>query len=96
MPTSSGLPAQTHPVSLPDRFFWVGLLLVVALALGHIELGNFALGRGEKQKALDWYELAQKDSAQQPDILMGVERPIQIVSNAPPGTVPPLRNPAKE
>jgi hypothetical protein len=61
-----------------------------------IELGNFALGRGEKQRALDWYELARKDSIQQPDILMDVERQIQIVSNAPPGTVPPLRNPAKE
>jgi hypothetical protein len=61
-----------------------------------IELGNFALRRGEKQKALDWYGLAQKDSAQQPDILMDVERQIQMVSNAPPGTVPPLRNPAKE
>jgi Dolichyl-phosphate-mannose-protein mannosyltransferase len=61
-----------------------------------IELGNFALRRGEKQKALEWYELAEKDSSQQPDILMDVERQIQTVSNAPPGTVPPLRNPAKE
>jgi hypothetical protein len=71
------------PASLPDRYFW-------------IELGNFALGRGERQKALDWYKLAKKDSAQQPDILVDVERQIQIVSNAPAGSVPPLRNPAKE
>jgi hypothetical protein len=61
-----------------------------------IELGNFALSRGEKAKALDWYELAQKDAAQQPDILTDVQRQIQMVSNAPPGTVLPMRNPAKE
>jgi len=61
-----------------------------------IELGNFALGRRETEKALQWYALAQKDAAQQPDILMDVERQILLVKTAPPGTVSPLRNPAKE
>jgi hypothetical protein len=61
-----------------------------------IELGNFALGRRETEKALQWYALAQKDAAQQPDILMDVERQIRLVKTAPPGTVSPLRNPAKE
>ena len=61
-----------------------------------IELGNFALARRETDKALQWYALAQKDAAQQPDILMDVERQIQLVKTSPPGTVPALRNPAKE
>jgi hypothetical protein len=61
-----------------------------------IELGNFALRRGETKKALDWYALAQKDAAQEPDILMDVEQQIQRVKTAPPGTVSALRNPAKE
>jgi Dolichyl-phosphate-mannose-protein mannosyltransferase len=61
-----------------------------------IELGNFALGRGETQQALQWYELAQKDAADEPDILGDVERQIQLVRTAPAGTVSALRNPAKE
>jgi lipopolysaccharide biosynthesis regulator YciM len=61
-----------------------------------IELGNFALGRGETQQALHWYELAQKDAADEPDILGDVERQIQLVRTAPAGTVSALRNPAKE
>jgi hypothetical protein len=35
MAASSTLPAQVHPISLPDRFFWIGLPLLLALALGH-------------------------------------------------------------
>jgi hypothetical protein len=61
-----------------------------------IELGNFALGRRETEKALQWYELAQKDAAQQPDILVDVEQQIERVKAGPPGTVSALRNPAKE
>jgi Dolichyl-phosphate-mannose-protein mannosyltransferase len=61
-----------------------------------IELGNFALGRRETEKALQWYALAEKDAAQQPDILMDVERQIERVKAGPPGTVSALRNPAKE
>ncbi len=61
-----------------------------------IELGNFALGRGETQQALHWYELAQKDAADEPDILGDVKRQIERVKTAPPGTVSALRNPAKE
>jgi len=45
---------------------------------------------------LQWYELAQKDAADEPDILGDVERQIQLVRTAPAGTVSALRNPAKE
>jgi dolichyl-phosphate-mannose-protein mannosyltransferase len=65
-------------------------------AAAAIELGNFALGRGEREKALQWYALAQKDAANQPDIQSDIEHQMQIVKNAPPGMVPPLRNPSKE
>ena len=61
-----------------------------------IELVNFALARRETAKALEWYALAQKDAAEQPDILVDVERQIQLVKTSPPGTVPALCNPAKE
>jgi hypothetical protein len=61
-----------------------------------IELGNFALGRHETEKALQWYALAEKDAAQQPDILLDVERQIERVKAGPPGSVSALRNPAKE
>jgi hypothetical protein len=39
---------------------------------------------------------AQKDAAQQPDILGDVEQQIERVKTGPPGTVSALRNPAKE
>jgi hypothetical protein len=62
-----------------------------------IELGNFALRRGENQQALQWYELARKNAATEPDILKYVDQQIQRVAAAPAGTlVPVLRNPAKE
>ncbi len=62
-----------------------------------IELGNFALRRGENKDALRWYELARKDAAGEPDILRDVEQQIQRVASAPAGTlVPVLRNPSKE
>ena len=61
-----------------------------------IELGNFALGRGETEQALHWYELARKDAVHDPDVLVDVERQIQLVKSDPGGMVPPLRNPVKE
>ncbi len=65
-------------------------------AIAAIELGNFALGRHETEQALRWYELARNDAAvQNPDVLVDVERQIQLVRSAPSGT-PPLRNPVKE
>ena len=60
-----------------------------------IELGNFALGRGETEQALHWYELARNDAAaEDPDILVDIDRQIELVKGG--GTVPPLRNPGKE
>jgi hypothetical protein len=62
-----------------------------------IELGNFALGRRETGPALQWYELARKDAAGEPDVLRDVEREIALVKASPPGAVvAPLRNPSKE
>jgi hypothetical protein len=57
-----------------------------------IELGNFALKRGDTAHALHWYALAQKDATDDP-----VNQQLQLVRTATPGSVvPPLRNPAKE
>ena len=66
-------------------------------AIAAIELGNFALGRRQSESALQWYELARKDAAEEPDLLADVEQQIHAVRNEPPGSVvAPLRNPGKE
>jgi Dolichyl-phosphate-mannose-protein mannosyltransferase len=88
-------PATSDP-KLIEQYLLRSIALDPDSAPAAIELGNFALGRRETEKALQWYSLAQKDAAQQPDILMDVERQIQLVKTAPAGTVPALRNPAKE
>jgi hypothetical protein len=87
--------ATTDP-KLIEQYLLRSIALDPDSAPAAIELGNFALGRRETKKALDWYELARKDAADEPDILMDVERQIQLVKTAPPGTVSALRNPAKE
>jgi hypothetical protein len=87
--------ATTDP-KLIEQYLLRSIALDSDSAPAAIELGNFALGRRETKKALDWYELARKDAADEPDILMDVERQIQLVKTAPPGTVSALRNPAKE
>jgi hypothetical protein len=87
--------ATTSP-KLIEQYLLRSIALDPDSAPAAIELGNFALARRETAKALHWYELAQKDAAQQPDILIDVERQIQLVKTAPPGTVSALRNPAKE
>jgi hypothetical protein len=81
---------------LMEQYLLRSIALDPDSALAAIELGNFALGRGETQQALHWYELAQKDAADEQDILGDVERQIQLVRTAPTGTVSALRNPAKE
>ena len=80
-----------------ERYLQRSIALDPEAAPVAIELGNFALRRGENQQALHWYELALKDAATEPDILKDVEQQIQRVVSAPAGTlVPVLRNPAKE
>jgi hypothetical protein len=81
---------------LMEQYLLRSIALDPESAPAAIELGNFALGRGETQQALHWYELARKDAADEPDILVDVERQIQLVRTAPAGTVSALRNPAKE
>jgi Dolichyl-phosphate-mannose-protein mannosyltransferase len=81
---------------LVEQYLLKSIALDPDFAPAAIELGNFALGRREIGQALHWYELARKDAADQPDILVDVERQIQRVKSAPPGTVAPLRNPDKE
>jgi hypothetical protein len=83
---------------LVEQYFLKAITLDPNSAIAAIELGNFALGRHETEQALHWYELARKDAAiDNPDVLVEVERQIQLVRSAPLGTPPPpLRNPGKE
>jgi hypothetical protein len=83
---------------LAERYLLKTIALDPNSAPAAIELGNFALGRRETGQALHWYELARKDAvADDHDILVDVERQIQLVKSAPPGTAAaPLRNPVKE
>jgi hypothetical protein len=80
-----------------EQYLQRSIVLDSESAPAAIELGNFALRRGETHQALQWYELARKDAADEPDILTDVEQQIERVKSEPIGTlVPVLRNPAKE
>ena len=80
---------------LVEQFLLKAIALDSDSPVAAIELGNFALGRGETEQALHWYELARKDAAaEDPDILPDIDRQIELVKGG--GTVPPLRNPGKE
>jgi Dolichyl-phosphate-mannose-protein mannosyltransferase len=82
---------------LIEQYLQRSIALDPEYAPAAIELGNFALRRGESNQALHWYELARKDAADEPDVLTDVQQQIQKVKSAPAGTlVPVLRNPAKE
>jgi hypothetical protein len=82
---------------LIEQYLLRSIALDPESAIAAIELGNFALGRRETEQALHWYELARKDAADEPDILLDVERQIASVRSSPPGAVvAPLRNPGKE
>ena len=91
---------QTGPdQKLIEQYLQKAIVLDSESTSAAIELGNFALRRGETAPALRWYELARKDAvaADDPDVLKDVEQQIQRVEGAPVGTlVPVLRNPSKE
>ncbi len=76
-----------------------GLLLRVAALnpespRAHVLLGNFALERGERVIAVEWYKkaLPQVDAQTGNDIRAQIAR----VEKAPPGKVAPLRDPFQE
>ncbi len=82
---------------LLERYLLRSIALDPTYTPAAIELGNFALGRRETGEALQWYELARKDAAGEPDVLVDIEREIALVKASPPGAVvAPLRNPSKE
>jgi hypothetical protein len=82
---------------LLEQYLLRSIALDPTSAIAAIELGNFALGRRETEQALHWYELARKDAADEPDILLDVEHQIALIRSSPPGAVvAPLRNPGKE
>jgi hypothetical protein len=60
------------------------------------ELGNFAVIRKDRDKALQWYELAQKNAADSPALVADIGRQIELVKTKPLAEIVPMRNPANE
>jgi tetratricopeptide (TPR) repeat protein len=61
-----------------------------------VELGNFAAERGEREKALNWYERAWKSSDDDQDVQADIRRQIDLLKESASGKVTPMRNPSLE
>jgi tetratricopeptide (TPR) repeat protein len=61
-----------------------------------VELGNFAAERGERERALNWYERAWKSSDDDRVIQTDIQRQIDLVKASAPGKIAPMRNPSLE
>jgi len=61
-----------------------------------LELGNLLAKRGARAEAIRAYEIARENSLPGDEIIELLTRQIERVSNEPPESVPPLRNPWAE
>jgi hypothetical protein len=61
-----------------------------------VELGNLSVGRKERAKALDWYQLAWNDADSSPDVRGDIAHQIDQVKTASPEQLKPMRNPNQE
>jgi len=61
-----------------------------------LELGNFAVGRKDRQKALEWYQLAWNNADTAPDARSDIGKQIARVKTLPEDQLTPMRNPMRE
>lgn len=61
-----------------------------------VELGNFAVERKDREKALEWYRLAWEDAKTAPDAQADIGRQIEGAKVLPEAELKPMRNPNRE
>jgi hypothetical protein len=59
-------------------------------------MGNFAAERGEREKALDWYQRAWKSADDDANVQADIMRQMNLLRASASGKIPAMRNPHSE